>query len=286
MFFHSSYFQELADKHSAHSRDSVFFQDMEKRLLQEIKSIHNGSSLDKIQLGEIGEIRFPYFEMGNINSSHLFGLDELIIFSYYFARHPFSRKVLDLGANIGLHSLVLQKIGYQVVSYEPDPIHVRQFNHVMNLNDVNGFKLEQKAVSNQTGKSIFTRVLGNTTGSHLQGTKSNVYGELSEFEVETVDIANILENEDFDLVKMDVEGHEFALLERIDFVRHRNLDIILEIGSQESAMKIFKLMQDSDIPVYSQKTNWSLVRNIEDLPHHHSQGSAFISPDANFLWAG
>ena len=48
--------------------------------------------------GELfGEIHFPYKEMGAINTLHLFGLDELIIFSYYIINKGRYKKVADIG---------------------------------------------------------------------------------------------------------------------------------------------------------------------------------------------
>ena len=44
-------------------------------------------------------------------------------------------------------------------------------------------KVEEKAVSSEKGSAEFTRVLGNTTGSHLTGSKENVYGDINKFTV-------------------------------------------------------------------------------------------------------
>ena len=37
------------------------------------------------------------------------------------------KNVADLGANIGLHSLIMDKCGFSINSFEPDPIHVGVF---------------------------------------------------------------------------------------------------------------------------------------------------------------
>ena len=73
-------------------------------------------------------MRFSYFEMGAINSLDLFGLDELIIFSFYWQNRNIYTSVADIGANIGLHSVILGHMGYSVTSFEPDPIHVLEFS--------------------------------------------------------------------------------------------------------------------------------------------------------------
>lgn len=73
--------------------------------------------------GKFGKIQFPYFSMGAVDSTHLFGLDELILFSFYWMNRFVYSRVYDLGANIGLHSIAMSRAGYDVVSYEPDPVH-------------------------------------------------------------------------------------------------------------------------------------------------------------------
>ena len=64
-------------------------------------------------------------------------------------------------------------------------------------------------VSDQEASTEFVRVKGNTTGSHLAGSKPNPYGELERFMVHVVPMVDAIQ--DCDLVKLDAEGHEIAL---------------------------------------------------------------------------
>ena len=68
-----------------------------------------------------GNLRMPFYSMGAINSTHLFGLDELLIFSFYKHAKKEYKNVADIGANIGLHSIVLALLGKTVSCFEPDP---------------------------------------------------------------------------------------------------------------------------------------------------------------------
>ena len=47
------------------------------------------------------------------------------IFLFYFLKRFNYRHVADIGANIGLHSILLSKFGFKVDSYEPDPYHFK-----------------------------------------------------------------------------------------------------------------------------------------------------------------
>ena len=102
--------------------------------------------------------------MGQINSAKLFGLDELILFAFYYTNRNRYKKTLDLGANIGLHTLIMKKLGFQVISYEPDSIHLAQIENVMNLNDLSTEGLTSRAISDKRGTMDYIRILGNTTG--------------------------------------------------------------------------------------------------------------------------
>jgi len=222
--------------------------------------------------------------MGNIDSAKLFGLDELILFSFYLANRNRYKKTLDLGANIGLHTLVMKKLGFQVTSYEPDSIHLAQFKKVMELNDLGAEGLTPKAISDRHGTMEYIRILGNTTGSHLLGSKEEVYGATETVSVEADDILEVLNKGKFDFVKMDVEGHEVVLLNRITAESIGTTDIMLEIGSEKNAKEIFTILTNKKIPAYAQKINWGRVEKLEDLPNHHTHGSLFLSMQGPPNW--
>jgi len=277
MTIDSDFFRQLADNSHRHSRNEQYFNDIEKSLLNDIAMHHGPLGSSELFLGEIGVINFPFFDMGKINSLKLFGLDEMILFSFYFVNQRRYKNTLDLGANIGLHTLVMKKLGFQVTSYEPDVNHFNQIKKVMKLNNLTEEGLIPKAVSNKKGKMEYLRVLENTTGSHLLGSKENVYGPTDVLNVEVDDILEVLTASKFDFIKMDVEGHEVTLLKRITLESIKETDIMLEIGSDRNSKVIFDILNQNKIPAYAQKINWRRVKKQDDLPSHHTHGSLFIS---------
>jgi FkbM family methyltransferase len=267
---------QVAENSVFHARGTPFFAKMEDELLIELEKLYEGNLDGKMVLGEIGVLYFPYFSFGNLDSRKLFGLDEIILFAFYYANQKRYKSILDLGANIGLHSLVLAKLGFEVTSYEPDEIHCMQFMKVMNLNNLHKQKVIRKAIGVDTNPVKFTRVLGNTTGSFISEAKSNTYGEIETFNVEVDDIEEVLNSTHFDLVKMDVEGYEATLINRIRVEHFSKTDFMLEVGSSKNAAIVFDLISEKELHAFSQKNNWNRVEKIEDLPSHHSQGSLFI----------
>jgi len=77
-----------------------------------------------VDLPPFGDIVFPYVQLGNIDSLDLFGLDEMILFAFYWRNRELYRRVADFGTNLGLHTLILDRCGYEVRAFEPDPKHL------------------------------------------------------------------------------------------------------------------------------------------------------------------
>lgn len=284
MLFNSSFFLDLSSNFRSHGRGERYFNSLESNLLKKIDTVHNATSGEELFFAELGLIKFPFFKMGQINSAKLFGLDELILFAFYYTNRNRYKKTLDLGANIGLHTLIMKKLGFQVISYEPDSIHLAQIEKVMDLNDLSTEGLTPRAISDKRGTMDYIRILGNTTGSHLLGSKEEVYGPTEIVSTEVDDILEVLSQGNFDFVKMDVEGHEVVLLNRITTQSITSTDIMLEIGSEKNANAIFSILSDKKIPAYAQKTNWARVEKLQDLPSHHTHGSLFLSMQGPPNW--
>ena len=277
-------FREISRANNEHSNKSQWYKKNSQAILAEISTLYGAGSTGSLNLGEIGEIFFPHFSMGAIDSENLFNLDELIMISYYYSSRQKYKKILDLGANIGLHTLMCKKLGFEVISYEPDFVHIAQFEKVMKLNGLNTEGLKPKAISDNRGTMEYIRILGNTTGSHLLGSKEVVYGPTEIVSVEVDDILEVLNEGKFDFVKMDVEGHEVVLLNRITAQAIATTDIMLEIGSEKNANEIFATLSEKKIPAYAQKINWGRVEKLEDLPSHHTHGSLFLSMQGAPNW--
>ena len=284
MIFNSNFFLDLASNFRTHGRGERYFNSLESNLLETINKVHNAMSGEELFFAEFGSIKFPFFKMGKIDSAKLFGLDELILFSFYYTNRNRYKKILDLGANIGLHTLIMKKLGFQVISYEPDSVHLVQIEKVMNLNNLNTEGLTPRAISDKRGTMDYIRILGNTTGSHLLGSKEEVYGPTEVVGVEVDDILEVLSEGSFDFVKMDVEGHEVVLLNRITTQSITYTDIMLEIGSEKNASAIFSILSEKKIPAYAQKINWARVEKLQDLPSHHTHGSLFLSMQGPPNW--
>jgi len=228
-----------------------------------------------VDLGPFGTVIVPLHKMGAVTSLDLFGLDELVLFCMYASRRHQYRFVADLGANIGLHSILMSRLGWRVDSYEADPATADVLESNLAINDVSTVTVHRAAVDQEDGKATFTRVLGNLTGSHLTGDKPHPYGQLESFQVKCKALSPIMRSSD--LVKMDIEGSEARVVEATGADDWDSVDVVMEVGSPDNAVRIFAHLQDLGVRMYAQKIGWLPCRTAADLPSHHTEGSLFCT---------
>lgn len=114
--------------------------------------------------------------------------------------------VFDIGAHVGVYSLVAAQRAGSVIAFEPLPRNISYFERHMALNSIVNVKLVKAAVSNSAGVARF-----DDAGAHKEG---RVSGE-GKLDVQTVGIDELVEAGCIpspDLIKMDVEGGEAAAL--------------------------------------------------------------------------
>ena len=237
-----------------------------------------------IDLGSLGVLNLPYYQMGAIDTFDSFGLDELMLYAFYWQNRARYRKTADIGGNVGVHSILMTRCGWQVSTFEPDPRHLGYLRRDLALNDATAaVTINEAAVSNKNGQAEFVRVLGNTTSSHLAGAKRNPYGELERFPVRVTAVQEITANVDF--MKVDAEGEEKNIILGIPAADWAHLDMVVEIGSPENAQAIWPHLKQLGVNAFAQKLNWARVTDLAGLPTSYKEGSVFLSTKPAMPWA-
>jgi FkbM family methyltransferase len=279
----SKFINALPEIHDKHARSTHIYGLLEEVSGEIIKASRLRFVDDAtISVGGFGEIFFPYRKMGAIDTLDLFGLDELIIFSFYWINRKRYKNAADIGANLGLHSILMSRCGWQVNSYEPDPIHADLLRSNLKRNNVKCVELFEAAVSDKPGVLEFIRVLGNTTGSHLAGAKTNPYGELERFPVKVLPIDSVMSTADF--VKLDAEGQEKIIILATTTSHWKNTDMMVEVGSEENALAIYDHLTLLGVNLFSQKQGWKRVTSVDGMPKNYKEGSLFISSKSDMPW--
>lgn len=217
--------------------------------------------------------------VGGVTSDNLFDPNEQVLFDFYEANRDRYSRVLDIGANIGVHTILMARWGWKVRAFEPDPIHFVRLHQNVASHGVDA-ELVEAAVSDRDGLATFVRVMNNTTASHLAGARG-AYGPLKQVGVRTVDCRPLFRSADF--AKIDCEGHEAALVCAMSPEEWAaiSLEAMLEVGSEGNAHQIFSHLIGM-VPMWAQKIGWRRVGRLEDMPTHHTEGSLFIGTDPPF----
>ena len=224
-------------------------------------------------LCEWAGIKLPYVSMGRIDSLDLFGATELIILAFYqHNRHRYKR-VLDIGANIGLHSILMDRLGWEVKAFEPDYQHYSWLLGNLQRNNTIHVEPHMAAVHTETGEANFIRVLNNLTGNHLEGFKDS-YGPTEKTIVPTIDCRSLFDWASF--AKIDSEGNESSLLLTTSANQMKHLDVMCEVRNEKNARLIFDHFNKLSVPLWSQKNAWRRVLHIDHMPRLNREGSLFI----------
>ena len=263
-------FKKLRKNINYHKNNSKEFANLENQLLKYLKE-NISNKYKKFKILNVS-LNLKNFKFGKLNLINIMGLDEMIIFDFYKC---------DIGANIGFHSLFLRKLKYRnVTSYEPDKKHIKKSKELFKNNKVS-HSINNFAITDKFGEIRFTRLLDNTTGSHVHGLKKNVYGKTKIIKVKTIPIKSLINK--FDLLKIDCEGSEKIIFRSTRIEDWKKSDSIVEITDKEARKFIWDKFKNSIISIYSQKTGWKKCKKLIDLPKSHREGSIFISYNSRFF---
>lgn len=276
-------FLALPSLSGQHAPDSRLYELLRQVARREVENLFYEQEPTVREFKPFGELVLPYYKMGVMDSLNLFDLDELIIFSFYWTNRRRYRRVLDAGANIGLHSIILSKCGFEVRAYEPDPTQFETMQRNLALNNCSSVQAVNAAVSSKAGEMEFVRVLGNMLGSHLAGSKANPYGKLERFPVKVEAFAPLIDWAD--LVKLDVEGHEKEVILSTNREQWRNTDALIEVENERNAAAIYEHFKTLRVRLFSQKINWELVRDVDDVPTSYHEGTLFATCKSEMYWS-
>ena len=180
------------------------------------------------------------------------------------------------------------KLGYRVLAFEPSTVNYEHLKTNLQKNICNNVIPHKKAISDHTGFVEFISVTGNLTASHISGSRE-YHGNVKKEKVETIAFRDLNVRPDF--LKIDVEGHESVVIKSINYDDWENIDAIVEIHSETNAKEIFdyfyiteNLKRNNAIKIFSHKTLWREVINVEDMPKNNKEGNILITSKNKINW--
>jgi len=148
-----------------------------------------------------------------------------------------TKVAVDVGANIGRHTLAMAKTGGIVFAIEPDKDSMKLLKQNISINKMESkIKIIQKACSFEPGIATFYRDPIYPTSNSITIKKNETMIE-ENVEVDTID--NICSGYKVDLIKVDVEGGELnALKGATKVINTHHPKIIFEAWNKDAANEI------------------------------------------------
>jgi FkbM family methyltransferase len=156
--------------------------------------------------------------------------EELQIISEWLSKNNLIRGVaLDIGANIGNHSIFFSKLYKWVYSFEPHPLTLKLLNLNVQLfsNNITVFPIGLS--DKEDSIPFFLAKNANMMGAKLVYSDSNKYNEddIMNVKVFCLDQLDELKGPEIGLIKIDVEGAEINVLSGGKEILTRNKPVIL-----------------------------------------------------------
>lgn len=149
-------------------------------------------------------------------SQYWMGTYEKVITEQFLKYAKKSKVVYDLGAHIGYYTLIASKSVIEngkVYAFEPFPENINYLRKHVDLNNIDNVNIFEYAVSDKTGKTLFTNCENNAANSICKSSPMYQYDKF--IEVLTIKLDDlILKREIYppQLIKIDVEGAEYDVL--------------------------------------------------------------------------
>lgn len=143
--------------------------------------------------------------------------------------------VYDVGAHVGLYSVIASRLGAQVIAFEPLPRNLRFLHRHIAMNDLGNIRVIEAAVSSESGSTSFEE------HGHAMGRIGK--GPLTVRAVVIDELIAAGELPPPRVVKMDIEGGEFdALVGMRRVLAESRPTIFLSTHGEEVAARCAQLL--------------------------------------------
>jgi FkbM family methyltransferase len=139
-----------------------------------------------------------------------------------------NKRVVDAGAHVGFFSLAASRFAREVIAIEPHPINYKLLKLNLDRNKTNNVITINKALWYETSKVRFHESFHTGGGSVFDDSSKS-------YEVQTVTLEDIVDEiGDIDLLKIDIEGAEFKVLEKSSAARNLVCEVHLKKGDLQT----------------------------------------------------
>ncbi|MFC6267083.1 FkbM family methyltransferase [Frigoriflavimonas asaccharolytica] len=210
-----------------------------------------------------------------------FGIYEKYIIDDIRATLTHEKILLDIGGNIGQHSLLLAPYCKQIYAFEPIPAVYQSFEKSIHANNYKNITLQNTAIGSKKEVKTFNFVSDNAGASSFSEVKGR---ETTSLQVKIDTLKNVLpENITFDVVKMDVEGHEAVVIlgNKEIFIKNKPIFFMefspssIEAEGTHDPKELVNFFFENNYEIYSQNLNQSFY---EDRPELYQNDNWILRP--------
>lgn len=180
-----------------------------------------------------GSVNLLGWNVEYLDARSLVGMVKVNVLGQYndFFSNNLRPRILDCGSNIGISVLRFKQLypDSRITAFEPDPTLCQLLQRNIVQNKISDVEVVEAAVWTQKGSLVFEQSPNNDSQSgrilEISGLKpSNQRHQL----VKSIDLSDYL-TENVDLLKLDIEGAEFEVLESCKEHLHCVKQIMLEV---------------------------------------------------------
>lgn len=171
---------------------------------------------------------------------------------YKFSSQDDTPRILDLGANIGLsiHYFKQMYPKAQIIALEADPNIFRYLENNIHNQNYQDVQLINKAVwyENTTLSFASEGADAGQIDTNLKNNQDNL------IQVEAIDIQQLLQSEQFDFIKMDIEGAEDLVIPRcqglLTSVKYFFIEYHSKVGQKQTINEILNFLSQEGFRIY------------------------------------
>lgn len=181
------------------------------------------------------------------------------------------KTLVDIGSNIGQHSLLLAPYCKQIYAFEPIIAVYNQFNSSIKLNNYSNIQTFNLAISNKKDSKNFNFVKNHAGTSSFVERESK--DETETITVHTDTLNNVLGDKKVDVMKIDVEGFEaVVVLGNKDFILKNRPTLFLEFSPEwihregnHSPKELFSFFDENNFSIFSRNTNSVITKDTLNI---------------------
>ncbi len=152
--------------------------------------------------------------------------------------------VFDVGANIGVFTVLQATHGAKVYSFEPNPDSYSRLSRNIAANKLSDcVRLFQTALGNKRGLGSLHVIGGGTTGGVVTPAETDASASGVAVQIATLDeVVSVLSRSSIDLLKIDAEGSEVAILRGGERTLDRVQRIMVEYHSRDLLRQVREIL--------------------------------------------